>query len=60
MQHGLISVFHNYNIMCLCVEHILLNPLKMEQKRVYNQRKSVLFFIFPLEIGFKTIQICYV
>ena len=30
-----------------------VNPLKIEQQSVYNQRKDVLFFMFPLEIGLK-------
>ena len=30
-----------------------VNPLKIEQQSVYNQRKGVLFFMFPLEIGLK-------
>lgn len=36
-----------------CVEYILLNPLKIEQQSVYNQRKGVLFFMFLQEIGLK-------
>ena len=27
-------------------------PLKITQKRAYNQRKLVFFFMFPLEIVF--------
>ena len=30
-----------------------VNPLKIEQQSVYNQRKGVLFFMFPQEIGLK-------
>jgi len=39
--------------MYFCVEYILLNPLKIEQQSVYNQRKGVLLFMFPQEIGSK-------
>ena len=46
--------------MYFCVEYILLNPLKIEQQSVYNQRKGVLFFMFPQEIGLKRFIFVYV
>ena len=31
---------------------ILIFPLKITQKSAYNQRKCMLFFMFPLKINF--------